>query len=125
MKSIRASRRPAIVAALTLALATTAAPGASADPRPHSKAEAAIAASHPSPCSEVCSGGGYGTAPTTRTGPGSEVIDNGGYGQPSVPASTPSSSIHSVSGGFDWAYAAIGGGVAGLIVLGVGGLVRH
>jgi hypothetical protein len=117
MKSIRAYRRLAVIATLTVALAATAVPGAWGDQPPLVKAQAATAASHTSPCSEVCSGGGYGTAPPTETGPSSEVIDNGGYGPPSAPASAPAGAGHGVGGGFDWAYAAIGGGVAGLLVL--------
>jgi hypothetical protein len=72
------------------------------------------------PCSEVCSGGGYAAPRTTYTGPSSEVIENGGYGSPSVNQTASSGTQHGISGGFDWAYLAIGGGIAGLAVLGVG-----
>jgi hypothetical protein len=53
--------------ALALALAAATAPAASADPPPLARAEAAIAnaSTHPSagsgPCSEICSGRGYGS----------------------------------------------------------------
>jgi hypothetical protein len=114
MNSNRVYRRLAIVAALTLAIATTAVSAAWGDTSPATSAAAT------SPCSEVCSGHGYRTAPAPRTGPGSEVIDNGGYGQASVPTSNTAIRAPSVGGGIDWAYVAIGGGIAGLLVLGVG-----
>ena len=101
--------------AVTLALAAGLAPIASADPAPLAQAEAAIAATHSralvrpnadeqtvtdasastAPCSEVCSGGGYGGAPATI--------------------------VHVVApdGSFNWADAGIGAG-ASLVLLGIG-----
>ncbi len=84
--------------ALALVLAA-AAPVAYANPAPLAHAEAATAntSSHsqPStgPCSEVCSGDGYGSVKTTAadptyTGPCSEVCSGDGYGPLTMPAST-------------------------------------
>ena len=95
---VRHHHRIAPAIALTLALAATAAPAASADPAPLAQAEAAIANASPGSqpssglCSEVCSGGGYGSLKTTATNPTytglcSEVCSSGGYGSLTTPAS--------------------------------------
>jgi hypothetical protein len=99
--------------AITLALTAGLASIASADPAPLAQAEAAIAATHSSapvrpnpdeqtvtgastaPCSEVCSGGGYGSVPATI--------------------------VHVVApdGSFNWGDAGIGAG-ASLVLVGIG-----
>jgi hypothetical protein len=72
-----------------------------------------------SPCSEVCSGGGYASANITTTppasslpsdrGPCSEVCSGGGYGsviQPShykVSIRSTGARVLTPTGGFDWA----------------------
>jgi hypothetical protein len=108
-------RRHHTTAAVAIMLALTAglAPIALADPAPLAPAEAAIAASHSSapvrpnpdqqtvtrastaPCSEVCSGGGYGGAPAT-------VVR-----------------VVAPDGSFNWGDAGIGAG-ASLMLLGIG-----
>jgi hypothetical protein len=127
--------------ALTLALAL-AVPATAAAGLPDQLSNPASA----SPCSEVCSGGGYfGNSNTTRpTGglpavlngvgdPGlcSEVCSGGGYGFVSRPSGTPGdtasippTAVRAVtySGGFDWGDAGIGaGGMLALTVIGLGG----
>ena len=102
----------------------------------------------PSPCSEVCSGGGYTSATGTTTSPAailnglgnpapcSEVCSGGGYGSVSTPSRTPDHSsadntatippaavhvaAHSYS--FHWGDAGIGaGGTLALTVIGICG----
>ena len=110
---IRHHERIARAAALTLALIAIAAPPASATPPPAS----------PGPCSEVCSGGGYGPGPAgpaatptsaqprskiANPGPCSEVCSGRGYGSSvSRPAATPTStgpgSDVSSTNGYDFA----------------------
>jgi hypothetical protein len=104
--------RLASIIALTLALATTMAPVASADPPPLARAEAVIA-HHASPstpsCGDVCSGHGYGP------GVGSAVVTTRGLSVGRHPA--PS------SGSFHWGDAGIGAASAlALAVVGMGGL---
>jgi hypothetical protein len=96
MTSTRKRHATAAIA-MTLALAAGAAPVASAAPT-HSSATS-------SPCSEVCSGHGYGT--------------------PSGPATSSgvSHTIAHATGSDEWAYIGIGAGVAGLALIGVGGAV--
>ena len=95
-----------------------------------------------SPCSEVCSGGGYahGNSNTLRPtsslptilsgdpGPCSEVCSGGGYGSVSRPSHNIARSrstgvrVLTPSGGFDWADAGIGAsGTLALTVIGLGG----
>jgi hypothetical protein len=104
-----------------------------------------------SPCSEVCSGGGYASGTSTTRppayslpmilpgagdpGPCSEVCSGGGYGPVGPPSRTPGDSsahdtatIHPAGGsvtgsaGFHWGDAGIGAGaMLALIVLGLGG----
>jgi len=95
-----------------------------------------------SPCSEVCSGGGYGlgnsntSRPTSSLptilssdpGPCSEVCSGHGYGSVSQPshdtASIRSTGVRvlTLSEGFDWADAGIGAsGMLALTVIGLGG----
>lgn len=104
-----------------------------------------------SPCSEVCSGGGYASGTSTTRppayslprillgggdrGPCSEVCSGGGYGSVSPPSRTPGdSSAHDTarippaggpvtdSAGFHWGDAGIGAGaMLALIVLGLAG----
>jgi len=119
--------------ALTLALTATAAPVASADPAPLAHAEAAIANASPhpqpsnGPCSEVCSGRGYGsvnvsTRTPASTGPRSEVVSGGGYGPVSVPATVVR--VAAPGSGFDWGDAGIGaGGAFALTMIGLGGVL--
>jgi hypothetical protein len=82
---------------------------ASADPAPLAGAEAATAAASThspaasGPCSEVCSGQGYGTA-----------------SGPATSSSVSRTSAHA-SGSDEWAYIGIGAGVAGLALIGAGG----
>ena len=105
---IRHHARIARSAALTLALAAIAASPASALPPP----------AGPGPCSEACSGGGYGPGPSrpaatptstqprqiASTGPCSEVCSDRGYGSsatrpPATPTSTgPGSDVSSTNG---------------------------
>jgi hypothetical protein len=84
------------------------------------------------PCSEACSGGGYGSRVTrpaatpTSTGPGSDVSSTNGYDFTRVPATV----VRTVSGdsGFDWGDAGIGaGGALGLMLAATGGtlLLAH
>jgi hypothetical protein len=118
---IRHHHRITHAVAVTLALTAIAAPTASA-----SSAPAATG-----PCSEVCSGGGYGTVnrPTTTptsTGPRSEVAGSGGYDAARVPPTV----IRIVSGnsGFDWVDAGIGAAATlGLVLAATGGtlLLAH
>ena len=90
-------RAATIILTLTLALGVTATTAAQLPDKLTSPASA-------SPCSEVCSGGGYsGTSNTTRTAyslptilnsashprPCSEVCSGGGYGPVSRPSWTP------------------------------------
>jgi hypothetical protein len=110
---IRHHERITRAAALTLALTAIAASPALATPPPAS----------PGPCSEVCSGGGYGPVPSqpaatptstqprskiANPGPCSEVCSGSGYG-PTVnrPAATPTStgpgSDVSSTNGYDFA----------------------
>jgi hypothetical protein len=104
-----------------------------------------------SPCSEVCSGGGYASGTSAARppayslpmillgagdpGPCSEVCSGGGYGSVGPPSRTPGdSSAHDTarippaggrvtdSAGFHWGDAGIGAGaMLALIVLGLGG----
>lgn len=104
-----------------------------------------------SPCSEVCSGGGYASGTSTTTpaayslpmilpgagtpGPCSEVCSGGGYGRGGPPSRTPGDSsagntvralprgrVVTGSAGFHWGDAGIGaGGMLAVIVLGLGG----
>jgi hypothetical protein len=100
-----------------------------------------------SPCSEVCSGGGYSgngnttlpaySLPTSLNGGGdpglcSEVCSGGGYGSVSRPPRTPDDHTASIppaavrdvnfSGGFNWGDAGIGaGGMLALTIIGLGG----
>ena len=112
--------------ALALALAAGVPAGAAAQ-QPGSPAPA-------SPCSEVCSGGGYAAA--GNPAPCSEVCSGGGYGSVSQPSRTPDHSstsntaripptavrVVTPSAGFHWGDAGIGaGGMLALIVIGLGG----
>ena len=97
-------RTAAIILALGLALGV---PAAAAAQQPTTTSSPASA----SPCSEVCSGGGYGSGNTTTTQPAysvpmilnylgnqgnpapcSEVCSGGGYGLASQPSRTPDDS---------------------------------
>jgi hypothetical protein len=108
MTSTRKRHATAAIA-MTLALAAAAAPIASADPAPLAPAEAAIAPTPTqspaasTPCSEVCSGLGYGASSGTVTSSG-----------------VSRTSAHA-TGSDEWAYIGIGAGVAGLVLIGVGG----
>ena len=128
--------------ALTLALALGI-PATTAAQMPDKLSNPASA----SPCSEVCSGGGYfvnsnTTRPTDSLstilngagdpGPCSEVCSGGGYGSVSRPSWTPDDNTASIppaavrvvtySGGFNWGDAGIGaGGMLALTVIGLGG----
>ena len=87
------------------------------------------------PCSEVCSGGGYGFANQAAVtaasagaalphdpGPRSEVVSGGGYGTANV-RPTAVRVAHS-SDGFDWGDAGIGaGGALALTMLTAGGVL--
>jgi hypothetical protein len=89
----------------------------------------------PGPCSEVCSGGGYGSAnqaAATAASAGaalphdprarSEVVAGGGYGTPNV-RPTAVRVTHSRDG-FDWGDAGIGaGGALALTMLTAGGVL--
>lgn len=109
--------------AITLALAASLAPTASADPAPLAQAEAAIAATQGSPlvrpnpdeqavanipaiteasCGDVCSGHGYGNV---------DVVPL----SPSVPRTTTAAD----NGGFNWGDAGAGAG-ASLVLLAIG-----
>jgi hypothetical protein len=136
-------RTAAIILALGLAVGVPAAAAAQQPATPSSPAS-------PSPCSEVCSGGGYGSGNSTTTqptysipmilnnvgnpAPCSEVCSGGGYGllsqQPQTPddsstyhaAKTPPTVVRVVtaSAGFHWGDAGIGAG--GMLALIVIGL---
>ena len=102
----------------TLALSAIAASPAAARPvmDPPSSSGSATA----STCSEVCSGGGYSTAPHAQLGPAYQTA---------TPAhNTPShlvaaSSTGASGDGFDWGDAAIGaGGAAAILLVGAGGV---
>ena len=126
-------RTAAFVLAFGLAVGVPAAAAAQQAATPGSPAS-------PSPCSEVCSGGGYGSGTSTTTQPAysmpmilnylgnhgnqapcSEVCSGGGYGQVSQLPRTPdeSSAYHTsptaahvvtASVGFHWSDAGIGAG---------------
>jgi hypothetical protein len=127
--------------ALTLALAAGVPAAAAAQQPGHPNSPATA-----SPCSEVCSGGGYGSGTSSTTqptysdpmilnylgnqgnpAPCSEVCSGGGYGTGSPPSPTatiPPTAVRGVTqrAGFDWGDAGIGaGGMLGLIVIGLGG----
>ena len=136
-------RTAAIILALGLAAGV---PAAAAAQQPATQSSPAS----PSPCSEVCSGGGYGSGTSTTTqptysvpiilnnlgnqgdpAPCSEVCSGGGYGLLSQPRLTPGdSSAHHTSPiaahvvtpsvGFHWGDAGIGAG--GMLALIVVGL---
>jgi hypothetical protein len=119
---IRHHARIARAAALTLALTAIAATPASATPPP----------AGPGPCSEVCSGGGYGSrvsrpaATPTNAGPGSDVSSTNGYDFARVPPTVVR--IISDDNGFHWGDASIGaGGALGLMLAATGGtlLLAH
>ena len=133
-------RTATIALTLALALGVPATTAAQLPDNPSSPASA-------SPCSEVCSDGGYfGNSNTTRPtyslptilnrvgdpGPCSEVCSGGGYGSVSRPSWTPDDNTASIppavardvtpSGGFNWGDAGIGaGGMLALTVIGLGG----
>jgi hypothetical protein len=147
--------RIASVVALALALAASVAPAASADPQPLASAEAAIAAHgrattavrpnpdqqtptratvYSGPCSEVCSGGSYGSdssspAEASAQLPHNPIAGTGVASQPAnrVVAATQIPAVVHVtapSGGFDWGDAGAGaGGTLALILIGVGGVL--
>jgi hypothetical protein len=98
---VRHHNQTTAAVAMALALATSLAPIASADPAPLARAEAVIAAApalatSPAPCGDVCSGHGYGLV---------------------SPAAT---SFRVASGdGFNWGDAGIGAG-ASVLLLGIG-----
>jgi hypothetical protein len=126
--------------ALTLALAAGVPAAAAAQQPAHPNSPATG-----SPCSEVCSGGGYTSGTSTTTSPAysvpvilnhlgnsnstpcSEVCSGGGYGPgnpPSPTATLPPTAARVVTqrAGFDWGDAGIGaGGMLALIVIGLGG----
>jgi hypothetical protein len=148
--SARLWRLAAVLAALTCALlASAAVPAAFAtilpDGAPQATGVPATAtAQQPdkpsgpataSPCSEVCSGGGYGLG-AGAPGPCSEVCSGGGYGLVGPPSRTPGDSsadntgrtpspgvrVVTDSAGFHWGDAGLGaGGMLGLIAIGLGG----
>jgi hypothetical protein len=143
-------RLAAVLAALTCALlASAAVPAAFAtilpDEGPQAAGVPAAAAAQqsattsspasPSPCSEVCSGGGYGLG-ADSPGPCSEVCSGGGYGlagplsrrpgdsSADNTARTPPPGARVVTGSasFHWGDAGIGaGGMLALIAIGLGG----
>ena len=136
-------RTATLALALALAAGVPAAAAAQQPAKPGSPAS-------PSPCSEVCSGGGYTSGTSTTTSPAyslpvilndlgnpapcSEVCSGGGYGPVSQPSRTPdhSSAYHpartpptavravTASAGFHWDDAGIGPG--GMLALIVTGL---
>lgn len=136
-------RTAAIILALGLAVGVPAAAAAQQPAKPSSPASA-------SPCSEVCSGGGYGSGNSNTTQPAyslpiilnnvgnpapcSEVCSGGGYGLVSQPSRTPDDSgayrtarippapvrVVTASAGFHWGDAGIGAG--GMLALIVIGL---
>jgi hypothetical protein len=118
---IRQQHRITHAVAVSLALTAIAAAPASASSPPATAR----------PCSEVCSGGGYGTvnrpaATPTSTGPRSEVASSGGYDIARVPPTVVR--IVSPNSGFDWADAGIGAAATlGLTLAAIGGtlLVAH
>jgi len=140
---------------VALALAASIAPAASADPQPLASAEAAIAANgrpttavrpnpdeqtltqapvDSGPCSEVCSGGGYGFGNSSSAESGAQLPHNplAGTGLLSEQANGLVAAAHTPavvhvtapSGGFDWGDAGVGaGGMLALILIGVGGVL--
>jgi hypothetical protein len=152
---IHQHHRIASAVALALALAASVAPAASADPQPLASAEATIAANgeaptavrpnadeqtltqataNSGPCSEVCSGGGYGLGGTSLAESGARLPHNplAGTGllsqQPSglVAAAHTRAVVHVIapSGGFDWGDAGVGaGGMLALILIAAGGVI--
>jgi len=118
---IRHHNRIARAAALTLALAAITASPASATPPPAS----------PAPCSDVCSGHGYGPAPVTTHTPATSALCGdvcSGHGYGSVGA--PSTVVRTISSdsGFDWGDAGIAAaGALGLVLAATGGtlLLAH
>jgi hypothetical protein len=111
-------------------LASTQAPSQPAAPptstQPHSKT------ANTGPCSEACSGGGYGprtsrpAATPASTGPGSDVSSTNGYDVARVPPTVVR--IIPRDSGFDWGDASIGAGAAlGLVLAATGGtlLLAH
>jgi hypothetical protein len=152
---IHQHHRIASAVALALALAASIAPAASADPVPLASAEAAIAANRQAttpvrpnpdeqtlsqatvgsgPCSEVCSGGGYGVGNSSPAESGARLPHNplartGLLSQQAngLAAATHAPAVVHVtapSSGFHWGDAGVGaGGMLALILIGVGGLL--
>lgn len=106
-------------AALTLALAASAPAPASATSHPRSTG----------PCSEVCSGGGYGQPASSpaSTRLCSEVCSGAGYRTANVPTTVVR--LVAAKSGFQWGDAGIGAGATlGIVLVGTGGtllLVRR
>ena len=131
-------------AAIALALALAAGVPAAAAQQPGSPA-------HTSPCSEVCSGGGYPSAPGTTSCPAYSLPTilnhlgnpppcsepcSGGYGSVSPPSQTPDTCsayrparippaavrVTAQDAGFHWGDAGIGAGaMLAVIMIGLGG----
>jgi len=140
---------------VALALAASIAPAASADPQPLASAEAAIAAHgrattavrpnpdeqtltqatvNSGPCSEVCSGGGYGLASSSSAESGARLPHNplartgllAHQANQEVAATHTPAVVHvtAPSTGFDWGDAGVGaGGMLALILIGSGGVL--
>jgi hypothetical protein len=118
---IRQHRTTAAVV-LSLALTTSLAPTASADPAPLARAEAAIAATQSSPPVRPNPDEQSANAAATYSGPCSEVCSGGAgsYGSPSQLVVTPSAvRIVAHSSGFHWRDAGIGA-AASLLLFGIG-----
>jgi hypothetical protein len=113
-------RIAAIALALALAVGGPAAAAAQQQARPSSPASG-------TPCSEVCSGGGYGSGNSNTVGnpaPCSEVCSGAGYGLVGRAARIPPKAVRVVApgAGFHWGDAGIGAaGMLALIVIGLGG----
>jgi hypothetical protein len=112
---------------LALGASTPAAIGATPGPTPVARAPVPIASSQPStgPCSEVCSGHGYGpvgvASTPASTGPCSEVCSGRGYAPAISPAILPRSNVR--GDGFDWRDTALGVGALLVVALAsVGGI---
>jgi hypothetical protein len=152
---IRQHRRIATAVGLALALAASIAPAAWADPQPLASAEAAIATNarattavrpnpdeqtvtqatvNSGPCSEACSGSGYGFGNSSSAEPGGPLPSDSfagtrlfpQHGSGSIAAAHAPAVAHvtAPSGGFDWGDAAVGAGVMlALTLIGVGGVL--
>jgi hypothetical protein len=109
-----------IKSALAATLALSAIAASSAVARPAAYLPSSSGSGTASTCTEVCSGGGYSTAPHAQLGPAHQTATPA-HNTPS--RSVADSSTAASAGGFDWGDAAIGaGGAVVILIVGAGGV---